>query len=52
MPYKMKGRVNDIDLRNRRLPLLEYNTTVNIMQAVAVVVSLDGESTIMVKDVL
>jgi hypothetical protein len=48
----MKGRVNDIELRNRRFPSSEYNTTINIMQAVVVVISLVRESTIVVKEVL
>jgi hypothetical protein len=48
----MKGWVNDIELQNRRLPLSEYNTTVNIMQAVVIVVGLVRESTIIIKDVL
>ncbi len=48
----MKGWVKDIELGNRRFPLLEYNTTVNIMQAVVIVVGLVRESTIIVKDVL
>jgi hypothetical protein len=46
-----KGLVNNIELHNRRFSSLEYNT-INIMQAVVVVVSLVRESTIVVKDVL
>ncbi len=48
----MKGWVNNIELRNRRFPLSEYNTTVNIMQVVVIFVSLVRESQIIVKDVL
>jgi hypothetical protein len=48
----MKGHVNNIELWNRRFPPSEYNTTINIMQAVFIVVSLVGESTIVVKDAL
>ncbi len=50
-----KVQANDIKLRNRRLPLSEYNTTVNIMQAVvavAAVVGLVREPMIIIKHVL
>ncbi len=48
----MKVQVNDIKLRNRRLPSSEYNTTIDIMQAVVVVVGLVREPKITIKDVL
>ncbi len=50
--FIMKGQVNDIMMRNRRFPSSEYNTTVNVMKAVVIVVTLVRESTIVVKDVL
>jgi hypothetical protein len=48
----MKGRVNNIELQNRKFPSSEYKTTVDIMQVVAVFVILVRESTIILKDVL
>ena len=48
----MKVQVNDIKLRNRRLPSSEYNTTIDIMQVVVAFVSLIRESTIIIKDAL
>ncbi len=47
----MKGRVNYIELQNRRFPSSEYDTTVKIMQVVVIVVSLVRESMVAVKDV-
>ncbi len=48
----MKGWVNDTKLGNRRLLLLEYNATVNIMEAIIKVIGLAREPTIIIKDVL
>jgi hypothetical protein len=41
----IKGWVNNIELRNRRFPSSEYNTAIDITQAVVIVVGLVREST-------